>query len=179
MEWIAIVVGILFVLIGLLCIFSVVIGLPGTWLMIFFAVVIEFCDRWYLPHGAQQTFNLWLLLGCLALAGVGEVLEFFAGVLGAKKGGSSKRGMVGSLIGGIVGAILGTGIPIPIIGSLIGALLGTFAGALIGEMSHEGKQWGETIRPATGATIGRVLGTLAKMPIAVAVWVMLSIAVFM
>ena len=178
MEWIAIVVGILFVLIGLVSVFSVLLGLPGTWMLILFAVIIEFCDRWYLPAGDTQTFNWWLLLGCLALAGVGEVLEFFAGVLGAKKGGSSKRGMVGALIGGLAGAIVGVGIPIPIIGSLIGAMIGTFLGALLGEMSHEGKEFGETLKPATGATVGRVLGTLAKMPIALMVWVMLSVAVF-
>ena len=179
MTWIALLVAVLFAILGLVCIFTVAIGLPGSWILLGLALLIELSDSLYLPAGDQQTFNWWLLLACVMLATIGEVLEFFAGLFGAKKAGSSKKGMIGSLLGGLAGAFLGMGIPIPIVGSLIGVLLGTFAGAILGEMlADESKAVKETLRPATGATIGRILGTLAKIPVALTIWIALSLAAF-
>jgi hypothetical protein len=174
---IVITVGVLFSLLGLVCIFLVVLGLPGTWIMLALALCIEIADTLYLPEGDDQTFRWRVLLACVVLAAIGELLEFFAGMLGARTGGSSKRGMWGALIGGIGGGILGIGIPLPIIGPLIGAAIGTFIGAILGELTGaEGATVRGSLRPATGATIGRVLGTLSKIPIAVLVWATLTIA---
>jgi hypothetical protein len=36
----------------------------------------------------------------------------------------------------------------------------------------------DSAKPAFGAVLGRVLGTLSKLPIAVAVWVLLAVAAF-
>jgi uncharacterized protein YqgC (DUF456 family) len=172
-------VGVLFAIIGLACVASVVIGLPGTWILIGLALVIEMSDTLYLAPEREQTFQWWLLGVCVVLAAIGEGLEFIAGALGAKKAGSSRRGMVGALIGGVAGAFLGIGIPVPVVGSLIGAVIGTFAGAIAGEMTgHQTTTIGETIRPATGATVGRILGTLSKVPIAVIVWCALTVDAF-
>lgn len=179
MEWLALLVAVLFSLLGLVCVFLVVLGLPGTWIMIALAAVIEWVDQWYLSTDPPRTFGLSILLICLVLAGIGEVLEFFAGMLGAKQAGSTGRGMAGALIGGLVGGILGVGIPIPVLGPLIGAIVGTFGGALVGELTHpEAKRLRESLGPATGATVGRVLGTLAKLPLALTVWVILCVAAF-
>ncbi|UCD75224.1 MAG: DUF456 domain-containing protein [Phycisphaerales bacterium] len=196
MDWslvFIIIVGIFFFILGAGCVITVILGLPGSWMMLGLAVLIELIDGWWLPEESTTTFAWWLIIVCGLLAGVGEVLEFIAGVLGAKKGGASKRGMWGALIGGILGVFLGVGIglPIPIIGSvigsLIGAAIGTFAGAIIGELSApptevDGETTTATVRgslkPATGATIGRVLGTLSKLPIAIIIWLVLTIAAF-
>ncbi len=174
-----IIVGVVFAVLGLLCIFSIILGLPGAWIMLGLAVVVNLCDQVYLAEGRDDTFP-WLVLGlCALLALVGEVLEFIAGALGAKKGGSSRRGMWGALIGGLVGACLGIFIPIPFIGSLIGAVIGTFVGAIIGEMSgQDTSTMKESLKPATGATIGRILGTLSKLPIGMAIWFALVLAAF-
>ncbi len=178
MEWLFYLVAVLFCLIGLVCVISVVIGLPGTWILLGLAVLIEFLDTYYLPEGDTQTFSWWVLGSALLLAALGELLEFFAGVLGAKKGGSSKKGMVGAFVGGLVGALFGFLIPIPIIGSLIGAILGTFGGAVIGELKDEERDVRETLKPAMGATVGRILGTMSKLPLAMAVWLILCTSVF-
>jgi len=179
MTWVVILIGVSFTIIGLGCIFLAAMGLPGTWIFLALAMVIEFCDRWYLGDGETTTFGWFILTVCIFLAALGEFLEFLAGVLGAKRGGSSKMGMWGALIGGIGGAIMGIGIPIPIVGSLMGALIGTFLGALVGELANDSRSdVRDAVAPATGATIGRLLGTLAKIPIAIAVWLALSISAF-
>ena len=81
------------------------------------------------------------------------------------------------MIGGIVGALLGILIPIPLVGSLIGAIAGTFVGAIVGEL-WAGNHVTKTLKPAAGASIGRLLGTLSKVPIAVAIWAALGVSVF-
>ncbi|MEM7229481.1 MAG: DUF456 domain-containing protein [Planctomycetota bacterium] len=179
MEWVFIIlVGLIFALVGVVCVISVVVSLPGAWVMIGLALVIELMDFIYLPVDAGQTFGWWTLGIAVALAAFGELLEFSAGALGAKTAGSSSRGMWGALGGGIIGAILGTFIPVPLLGTLIGAVVGTFTGALLGEMSHKDGTLDGSIKPAIGATIGRILGTLAKVPVATAIWMMLTIAAF-
>jgi hypothetical protein len=169
-------VGIVFALIGLACIAAVVIGLPGAWIMLAIAVVIELADGAYLDARGPDTFGWWPIGLCAILAGVGELFEFLAGALGAKTGGSSRRGMVGALVGGIVGAIIGVALPPPVIGSLIGAVAGTFVGAIAGELSNGRESTvRQAMRPATGATIGRIVGTLSKVPIAAVIWLVLTI----
>ena len=180
MSWIGYVVATIFTLVGSVCTVIVAVGLPGTWIMLGLALVIEWTDRFYLELGHRQTFGWWLLLICLALAIFGEVLEFLAGAIGAKKAGSSRRGTIGALAGGLLGAIGGLWIPMPLIGSLIGSFIGTFIGAMLGEWSQleatASKR--DSLKPAWGATAGRILGTVAKLPIAFAVWISLSIAAF-
>ena len=179
MEWIAYVVATLVCILGALCGVSIIFSLPGAWIMLGLAAIVEFLDRFYLPEGSQ-TFPWWLLGVCVGLVALSELIEFAAGAAGAKQGGASRRGMVGALIGGIVGAILLTGlVPIPVVGSLIGAMVGTFAGAVIAEVSgQQPKTVRGSVKPAIGATIGRLVGTMSKIFIAIAVWIALSAAAF-
>ena len=173
MDWsllFIILVGIVFFILGAGCVFSVILGLPGSWIMLALAVAIEWIDGWWLPDTSTTTFAWWLILVCGLLAVVGEILEFIAGVLGAKKGGASRRGMWGALIGGIGGAFLGIAIPIPIIGSLIGAAIGTFAGAILGELSVpptevDGETTSATVRVLKkGVTSGKVAWVYSGRP---------------
>lgn len=179
-EWVPYLVATVFLLFGGLCLIGVALGLPGTWILIALAAVIEWVDRYYLPVEDQQTFGWWTILLCIGLASIGELLEFLAGAIGAKKAGSSKRGTAGALLGGLIGAFAGIWIPIPIIGSLIGSFLGTFVGAIIGELSQleAAASKRQTLKPAIGATIGKILGTLAKIPIAITVWIFLAFLAF-
>lgn len=180
MEWTSLLVALLFTLLGLGCLVLVVIGLPGTWILIALAVIVELIDRHYLDGADPETYGWWTIGACAALALVGEVIEAVAGAAGTKAGGGSRRGMVGAMIGGIVGAIVFTPlIPIPVVGTLIGALVGTFAGAVIAERSREEPPDApSTLKAAGGATVGRLLGTVGKAMIAVTVWVVLSIGAF-
>jgi uncharacterized protein len=186
MEWLLYIVAGLFSLLGLVAVASIVVSLPGAWIILGLALIVELVDSLYLPSGdggsggATQTFGWWLLGVCAGLALLGEIIEFAAGAAGAKAGGAGKRGMIGALIGGIVGAIgLTILLPIPVVGTLIGALVGTFAGAVIGEVTGEqAKTVKGSVKPAIGATIGRIGGSFAKLCLAFAIWIALSVAAF-
>jgi uncharacterized protein YqgC (DUF456 family) len=169
--------GVAFACWGAICVFALLVGLPGTWILIASAVLVDALDRLWLPAGAPFTFHPITIAGCIALAAIGELLEFALSAAGAKRFGASARGMWGSVVGGVVGAIAGT-LALPIIGTLVGAALGTAAGAVLGELSSRDKTLAETAKPALGAVIGRLLGTLAKLPIALVVWVVLAVAAF-
>lgn len=172
------VVATLFSLFGLVCVVLVAIGLPGTWLILLVALAIELLDPLWLPAGERSTFSWWTLGIALLLAVLGEVLEFLASALGAKYGGASRRGMIGSIVGALVVGILGT-VVLPVVGSVIGAVLGAALGAALGELTIKGTRVGDTLRPAQGAAIGRLLGTLGKLPCAAAVWFILMVAAFL
>ncbi len=178
MEWLQYPVALIFALTGAVCILAVALGLPGTWALLLVAALIELTDGLYLPGEDPTTFSWPLLAAAAGVAAFGELLEFLAGVLGAKRAGSSTRGAWGSLVGGLIGAVLGVPIPIPLVGSLIGALVGTFVGAMVAEFTVPERSLAGTLKPATGATLGRVLGTLAKIPIALLVWLALTAAAF-
>lgn len=183
MDWILYIVATVFAFVGLGCIILVIFQLPGAWIMWALAVVIELCDKFYLtvePGETPETFG-WMWLGITAgLLALGELIEFIASIVGAKKGGASKRGMMGSLIGGILGAlVLQVFIPIPIFGALVGAVIGTFIGAVVGEMTgDQPKKVGESIKPAIGAAIGRSVAAISKVGIALVVWIVLVAAAF-
>ena len=181
MAWIDLFLAIIFVVIGSGCTVVVLIGLPGTWVMIALAFGLCAIQRLWAPSGSEWMVPWWVFVISIVIAIIGEVLEFMAGALGAKKGGASKQGMLGALIGGFAGTIIGTFvIPIPIVGSLIGAILGCGIGAVIGELkATPDAQLKDTLKPAAGAVVGRILGALAKLPCAFVVWVLLSVALFL
>jgi hypothetical protein len=178
MMWITIVVVVVFAIIGAGCVLLSLVGLPGTWVMLGLAVLIELGDSLW---SGGQTWGWWTLGICGGLAVLGEVLETAAGALGVKVGGGSRRGMVGAIIGGIAGGLLLTPvIPIPVIGTLIGAVIGTFVGAVVGELTHPiPQQASGVVVSATGATIGRILGILGKSGIAATCWIILVVVPFL
>jgi len=177
-AWIAWTVALLFVPFGLACLTLALLGLPGVWILIGGAVVVNLADGWWLPEAERPTFSIGVLVAATLLAAIGEAVEFLASAVGAKRGGASRSGIAGALVGALVGSIAGTLlIPIPVVGTLLGAVGGSFLGALLGEL-HRGATPSESIRPASAAAIGRTLGTLGKLPIAVAVWAVLTVAVF-
>jgi len=175
-----------FAFFGALTAATVLVGLPGTWMLLLLAVILELADGYLLGGAgtatAPVTFGWWLIGGGVAMAVVGEVLDLAAGALGAKQGGASRRGVLGAFLGGMGGALFGTFLlPIPLVGTLVGALAGTFFGALVGEMNdpEQKRSADEALKPAAAATIGRVLGTIGKAGIASVVWMVLSVAAFL
>ena len=158
--------------------------MSSTRILLLLAVIVEVADG-YLLGGTPSTFGpygAWLIAGGFGLAVIGELMDLAAGALGAKKGGASRRGVIGAFVGGLGGALVGTFlIPIPLIGTLLGALGGTFAGALFGEMNdpENKKTADEALKPAAAATLGRVLGTVAKAGIVGVVWLVLTFAAFL
>lgn len=174
----AITVGVLFCLAAAICLLLALLGLPGVWILIAIAVAIDLLDGWWLSPEQRPTFSLAAIVASVLLAGVGELVEFLASAAGAKRGGASRGGILGSLVGAFGGSIAGTLlIPVPLLGTLAGAVVGAFLGAVLGELAGGSTARG-SIRPATGAAVGRVLGTLGKLPFAIAVAAILAVAAF-
>lgn len=155
----------------------VVFGLPGTWLMVA-ATLLAAWWQWDARRPAsEQMFSITVLVAIVALALIGEVVEFLAGVVGTRTAGGTRRGAVGALIGTIAGAIIGTAIPPPILGTLLGACAGAAIGAWGLELSG-GRTMRASLKSGAGAGVGRLVGTVAKLAIAVAIWVIVAVAAF-
>ena len=140
------------------------VGAPGNWVMLVSAGIYS----WMMSSESPYHFGFVVLILVLALATIGEILEFLTGVIGAKKAGGSKKGMWCSVIGSIVGSFGGVvvGIPVPIIGSLIAALflsgVGAMLGAYLGER-WDGKKSDEAWRVGLASFVGRILGSVFKL----------------
>ncbi len=99
------------------------------------------------------------LLWVIALAVLSQVLEYVAGLIGARYYGARRAGLWGSIIGSIVGVIW-----LPPLGLLIGALGGAIAGELL-----TGRPLAEAVRAGFGALLGALGGVLAKAIILIAI----------
>ncbi len=122
---------------------------------------------WFNPEESSLHIPLWAVAILIAIAILGEVIEFAAGAAGVGKKGGAKRSaalaVVGSLLGGIFGLVVGS--PIPVIGNVVGAVLfagiGAAGGAILGER-WVGKNWEGSIDVGVGAFWGRLFGTIGK-----------------
>jgi hypothetical protein len=150
---------------------SILFGLPGIWLMVLAAGLVE----WAQP--GEYMFSQVTLYVSAGLALLAEILEFLMGAAGARQAGGSRRGAALAIVGGIVGALLGTALPVPVLGTLIGACAGAFAGSIIGDRMA-GRRMDESVQAGRGAAIGRFWGTTAKMIIGAVVLVLLGVAAF-
>jgi uncharacterized protein YqgC (DUF456 family) len=131
----------------------IIVGLAGTVLPLLPGVPIVFAGMWLAAWVGDYTLigtGALVLLG--VLTGLAVLLDFIAGVLGARRVAASGKALWGAAIGTVVGMFFG----------LAGLLFGPFVGALIGEVSA-----GRTIRRSThvgvATWIGLLFGTLAKV----------------
>lgn len=127
-----------------------IVGLPGTWLIVAATAVFAFAT-----HGVSIPY--WGVGVFFALAAGAEIFEVFVGAYGAKKYGGSKWAMVGAVVGGIGGVLLLSPI-LPVIGTIIGAFGGAFAGAFGLEYAVN-----RDIRQAKASGFGALLGRLAAV----------------
>lgn len=147
-------------------------GLPGNWLMVITTALVAW---WQWDH---QMINIWTVVAITILASLAELLEFIAGLFGAKRAGGSRYGTIGALVGGVVGAIAGTAlIPVPVLGTLIGACGGGFVGAAGLELAG-GRPMDESVRSGIGAGVGRLVGTAIKLGAGIVIWLIVAIAAF-
>ncbi len=146
MTAVYILVGLL-ILAGLLGSFLPVI--PGTPLIVVGALVYAF----FTDFETVGFGKLLLLVGISILA---YALDYTAGALGAKKFGGSWWGAVGALLGAVAGIFFGP----------LGLVLGPILGAALGELARS-RRLGTSIRSAFGTVLGMLLGTVAKLSLAV------------
>jgi uncharacterized protein YqgC (DUF456 family) len=144
-----------------ICVVSIgltVVGLPGNWLIFITALCYGYLEGFV--H--MKSTILFVLFGAVA---AGELVEFVAGSLGAKREGASQSAILAAFLGGIAGGIIGTGI-IPGLGSIAGAIGGSFAAGYIAEYMVTGNRE-KAARVAQGIVIGQALGLICKLAIAI------------
>ncbi len=91
----------------------------------------------------------WWMIAFLAVGFViAQSLDFLCGMLGAKKFGAGKWGMIGAMVGVIVGLFFG----------LPGLIIGPLVGALVFELIA-----GKELRAAANASWGTFIGTMLGM----------------
>ncbi len=140
-----------------------VLGMPGNWLIVLCALGCA----WWGPESRLWNVSWSIVAAIIIVALLGELLEFAASAIGARRLGGSKRGAVLALAGSIVGAITGLffGSAVPVVGNVVASLLlggfGAFCGAILGER-WAGKDWNDSIEIGNAAFWGRLLGTVGK-----------------
>ncbi len=148
-------IGILLLIITLLMMLA---GLAGTVLPMIPGILLIYAG--YAVYGLATGWRDYGW-GVMAFWGVitllMQLLDYYAGALGAKKFGASGKGIWGSIIGGFAGLI---------IFNVLGLVIGTFLGAAIGELLG-GRTAGEAARSGWGAFLGFVAGSLFKLTMAI------------
>ena len=135
-------------------------ALPGMPLVFAGAVAIAAADGF--------TRVGYVSLAVLAvLAAAGMVLDHLAGVLGARRFGASRWGIIGSLAGLVAGLPFG----------LVGIVFGPALGALALEFARD-RELRRAARAGTGVLVGFVLGTIGKYAIASVMIGLLALAYF-
>lgn len=138
--------------------FTLILGLPGTILIVAFALLYAWATDFALVQ--------WSTIGWLALlAVIAEGLEFLASGAGAAGARPSRRVTAGALLGAFAGGIVGAPFFFGI-GALFGALAGAFAGAFLAVRS-EGGSVDDSVNTGLAAMRGRLLGFVVKSSIAV------------
>ena len=146
MDLILVIIGILLLILGMVGSFVPVIPGPiSAWvgLLILYQTSFLEIDFGFLAITFAVAFGVF-------------VLDYFIPMIGAKKFGGTKAGIIGSTLGLIIGIIF--------IGPL-GILVGTFTGALIGEMIHDSKDKRTALKAAIGSLIGFVTGMFLKFSV--------------
>lgn len=148
----------------------VLFGVPGNWLMVVGTSLFAWW-RW-----DQGVFSGWTLIALAALALSGELIEFLAGMVGARRSGASWQASIVAVFGGIIGALAGTVVfPVPLVGTVVGACLGAGLSVWAVETSR-GEHPDRSLQRAVGAGLGRFLGTLGKFAAGVGIWLIVAVA---
>lgn len=143
------VLGLLFVLVGILGSFLPVLpGPPLSWLGLLML---------YLTKSVPD--NWWVLGISLFLTLLVTVLDYVVPAMGTKKFGGTKAGMWGTVIGLLVALF------VPVFGPF-GIIIWPFIGALVGELLNKANQK-TALKAAFGSFLGFLTGTFMKLVLTV------------
>jgi len=169
-------VSVLYLWLAILVLFNavwlmlVLFGLPGNWLMVISTCLFAWW-KWDI-----RPFSGWTLIAITALALTGELIEFLAGMAGARRAGASWRGSAMAVLGAILGALFGTFlIPIPLLGSMVGASIGAGFAVWAGEIAR-GEIAEHSFQRAVGAGLGQFLGITGKLVAGMVIWLVVAVA---
>ncbi len=136
-------------------------AIPGSVLLVLGAALVAWAEGFTRVSG-------WTVLACAVIGVAIWVVDFVAGVLGARAFGASKWAVIGAGIGLLAGLFLG----------LPGIILGPAVGAIVLEYARD-PSFGRAMKAGAGAFLGFVLGSAVKVSLAfVLVGVVLLALVF-
>jgi uncharacterized protein YqgC (DUF456 family) len=141
-ELVGLIVTVLVMSVGLLG--SILPGLPSTPVVLIAAIG----HRLYF---GQQGASIWVLVILGLLTAISAVMDYLASMVGAKKLGATRRGVIGAIVGGFIGLFF----------SLPGILLGPFIGALVFELAGR-REFKQAAQAGLGATLGLLAGAVGK-----------------
>lgn len=122
--------------------------LPGTALVLVGIVLGAWIDDFARVGTAAIT-------AAAVLAVLSWVLEYVAGLLGAKRAGASRQAVIGAAIGTVAGLFMG------LIGVLFMPLVGAAAGEYMARRDHQG-----AMKVGVATWVGIMVGIVAKVVIA-------------
>lgn len=132
-------------------------ALPGT-LLIFAGIML---GAW-IDDFTRVGWGSLALIAVLAM--LAWLMDYVAGVLGAKRAGASRMAIAGAVLGTVAGLFMG----------LIGVLFMPLVGAAVGEFIAR-RQHGQALRVGVATWLGLLAGMLAKFVLA---FMMVGIFVF-
>ena len=98
---------------------------------------------------------LWVVGVCTVLAVLAWVLDYVAGLMGARRAGASKQALIGAAVGTVVGLFMG----------LVGVLFMPLVGAAVGEYLAR-KNQRQALNVGVATWLGIMAGLLAKVVLA-------------
>lgn len=143
-------------LLWILCAALIVAGLAGTVLPVLPGTVLVWAG---IVLGAWiddfQRVGTTTLVVVTVLAALAWVLDYVAGLLGARKAGASRQALLGAAIGTVAGLFMG----------VVGVLFMPLVGAALGEYLAQ-KDQARAVRVGVATWLGIMLGLLAKVVLA-------------
>jgi len=143
-------------LLWILCAALIVAGLAGTVLPVLPGTVLVWAG---IVLGAWiddfQRVGTTTLVVVTVLAALAWVLDYVAGLLGARKAGASRQALLGAAIGTVAGLFMG----------VVGVLFMPLVGAALGEYLAQ-KDQHRAVRVGVATWLGIMLGLLAKVVLA-------------
>jgi uncharacterized protein len=144
------------VLLWVLCVLLIAIGLagavlpalPGTVLVLAGIVLGAWIDDF-------TRVGTTVLSVIAVLAVLSWVLDYVAGLLGARRAGASREALIGAALGTVAGIFMG----------LVGVLFLPFVGAVVGEYIAR-RDHGGAVRVGTATWLGMMVGMVAKVVLA-------------
>ena len=148
-------------------IWAILPALPGP--------AIGFVGMIVLHFTSYQAFSVGTLVTWWVIIAIISVLDYIIPVLGVKKYGGTNRGNIGSMVGLVVAVVI-----LPIFGIVLGPfgliwlIAGPFLGAYIWE-SMGGRDHEKALRAAIWSFMGFLAGTILKIWVSVAIFVVILI----
>lgn len=139
LAWGLLVAGFFLAIVG-----AIVPGLPGA--------IFIVLGMWGHEYFRPETFTWVAHTLILILALLSWLVDFLAGIWGARLGGATRSGLIGAALGGLAGLPFG----------FLGLIIGPFVGAVAGDLYAKRRDVVQLLRSGGGAALGFVFSLVAR-----------------